>query len=96
MTIHKNPQGAYLLYLFKIQNKMHHIIYFAAGWCFWVKPEVTFIYEIIHTLHYNLEEYHSRYSTYVHHLTLSGAIELAMKHYKRYWHIFFFSSPFPV
>lgn len=57
----------------------------------WVKPEVTFIYEIIHSLHYNLEQYHSRYSMYVHHLTLSGAIELVMKHYKRYWDLF--SSP---
>lgn len=52
----------------------------------WVKPEVTFIYEIIHSLHSNLEQYHGRYSTYVHPLTLSGAIELAMKHYKINWH----------
>lgn len=59
---------------------------------FWVKTEVTFIYEIIHTMHYHLEKYQSRYSTYVHNLILSGTTELAMKHYKSYWYIF---SPSP-
>jgi len=49
---------------------------------------MTVVYKIIHTMHYNLEQYQSRYSKYAHGLILSAATEVAMKHYRRCWCIF--------